>query len=48
MYCVVIGGAVIDMLVRRGYVLDDETDDPDEVSEAIALFLSDHAELDRR
>ena len=35
------------MLVRRGYVLDNETANADEVGQAIALFLSDHAEMDQ-
>jgi hypothetical protein len=34
------------MLVRRDYVQDCETDDHDEVCEAISVFLADHAELD--
>jgi hypothetical protein len=47
MYKVIVDGRVLNMLVKRGYVLDNETCDADEVSQAIALFLSDHAELDQ-
>jgi hypothetical protein len=47
MYRVVVDGRVLNMLVTRGYVLDHETCDANEVSQAIALFLSDHAELDQ-
>jgi hypothetical protein len=38
-YNVDAGSAVLDMLVRRGYVLDDETDDDIEVGKGISLFL---------
>jgi hypothetical protein len=39
-------GSVLNMLVKRGYVLDGEVDDPLEVSAAITLFLADHAKAD--
>jgi hypothetical protein len=41
-----VDGSVLDMLVRRKYIEDHETDDPLEVSAAITLFLADHAKAD--
>jgi hypothetical protein len=34
------------MLVARGYLQSDETDDAVEVGKAVTTFLNDHAELD--
>jgi hypothetical protein len=41
-----VGPRAMSMLVARGYLLDTETGDPHEVSEAVTLFLNDHAEAD--
>jgi hypothetical protein len=43
-----VGPKVLEMLVWRGYLQDDETDDPHEVAKAISVFLSDHAEADHQ
>jgi hypothetical protein len=40
------GPRVLDMLVKRGYILDSEVGDAHEVCEAISLFMLDHAEAD--
>jgi len=45
-YNVDAGTAVLNMLVRRHYLEDEETDDDLEVGKAISLFMRDHAKLD--
>jgi hypothetical protein len=46
-YHLAAGPAVLDMLVRRKYLEDSETENDLEVGAAIALFLRDHAEARR-
>jgi hypothetical protein len=45
-YRVDAGPAVLNMLVRRKYIDDHETENAMEVGKAISLFMNDHAELD--
>jgi hypothetical protein len=45
-YPVPVGVGVMTMLCHRGYLQDNETDDPREVIEAIRVLLLDCAEAD--
>jgi hypothetical protein len=40
------GGKVLNMLVRRKYIEDHQTDDEIEIGKAISTFMRDHADLD--
>jgi hypothetical protein len=41
-----VDGAVLNMLVRRRYIAENEVSDAKEVAKAITLFLADIARLD--